>query len=144
MNPWTSNYKSHQGNVGLGRAIAYYTAKCIPILLPLNDTQKYDLAIDKDGKLQRVSVKTSQYKAKSGNYEVLLKNCGGSSGVSKTRYFDNNNCDIVFILTIDDTMYEIPSSKIDSKTSLTLTDKWDSYKVTLNWDSEENAEITND
>lgn len=24
MNPWTSNYKSHQGNVGLGRAIAYY------------------------------------------------------------------------------------------------------------------------
>ena len=29
MNPWTSNYKSHQGNVGLGRAIAYYTANCI-------------------------------------------------------------------------------------------------------------------
>ena len=27
MNPWESNYKSHQGNVGLGRAIAYYTEK---------------------------------------------------------------------------------------------------------------------
>ena len=29
---------SHQGNLGLGRAIAYYTAHCIPVLIPLNDT----------------------------------------------------------------------------------------------------------
>lgn len=26
MNAWESQYKSHQGNLGLGRAIAYYTA----------------------------------------------------------------------------------------------------------------------
>lgn len=45
--------------MGLGRAIAYYTANCIPVLLPLNDTQKYDLVVDKDGKLLRVSVKTT-------------------------------------------------------------------------------------
>lgn len=111
-------------------------------MLPLNDTQKYDLAIDRDGVLQRVSVKTTQYKAKSGNYEVLLKNCGGSSGTSKTRYFDNNSCDILFILTVEGTMYEIPSSKIDCKSSLTLTDKWDSYKINLNWNIEE-IEISN-
>ena len=134
MNPWTSNYKSHQGNVGLGRAMAYYTTKCIPTLIPLNDTQKYNLAIDKDGKLQRVSVKTTQCKTKSGNYEVLLKNSGGSSGTSKIRYFDNSTCDILFILTIEGTMYEIPSSEIDCKSSLTLTDKWDKYKVSLDWE----------
>ena len=29
-------------------AIAYYTANCIPVLIPLNDTQKYDIAIDKE------------------------------------------------------------------------------------------------
>ena len=45
MNPWESNYKSHQGNVGLGRAIAYYTEKGYTVMLPLNDTQKYDLVI---------------------------------------------------------------------------------------------------
>ena len=49
MNAWDSDYKSHQGNLGLGRAIAYYTANCIPVLIPLNDTQKYDIAIDKEG-----------------------------------------------------------------------------------------------
>ena len=39
-------------------AIAYYTSKGFPVLLPLNDTQKYDLAIDNQ-KLLRVSVKTT-------------------------------------------------------------------------------------
>lgn len=133
MNPWTSNYKSHQGNVGLGRAIAYYTAKCVPIMLPLNDTQKYDLVIDRDDKLYRVSVKTTQYKKESGNYEVLLKNCGGSSGISKTRLFDNTSCDILFILTVEGVMYEIPSNMVDVKNTLTLSNKWDKYIVTLDW-----------
>ena len=72
MNAWDSDYKSHQGNLGLGRAIAYYTANCIPVLIPLNDTQKYDIAIDKEG-LKRVSVKTTQHQTSNGNYEVSLK-----------------------------------------------------------------------
>ena len=102
-------------------------------MLPLNDTQKYDLAIDKDGKLLRVSVKTTRFKRESGNYEVLLKNCGGSSGVSKTRLFDNTSCDILFVVTIEGTMYEIPTSMINVKNTLTLTDKLDKYIVTLDW-----------
>lgn len=126
MNAWESDYKSHQGNLGLGRAIAYYTTNCIP----LNDTQKYDIAIDRDG-LKRVSVKTTQYLSKSGNYEVLLKNCGGSSGQSKIRHFDNSTCDILFIVVVNGDMYEIPSSEITVKSTLTLTDKWDKYKVSL-------------
>lgn len=130
MNPWTSNYKSHQGNVGLGRAIAYYTVNCIPVLLPLNDTQKYDLAVDIGG-LQRVSIKTTQFKNKASNYAVLLKNCGGSSGNNKIRYFDNSTCDILFVVTIEGTMYEIPSQDIKVKNSLTLTSDWDKYIVNL-------------
>ena len=109
MNAWESDYKSHQGNLGLGRAIAYYTTNCIPVLIPLNDTQCL---------------------SKSGNYEVLLKNCGGSSGQSKIRHFDNSTCDILFIVVNGD-MYEIPSSEITVKSTLTLTDKWDKYKVSL-------------
>lgn len=134
MNPWTSNYKSHQGNVGLGRAIAYYTTNCIPVLLPLNDTQKYDLVVDKDGKLQRVLVKTTQHTKDSGSYEVLLKNCGGSSGTSKTRAFDKSSCDILFIVTIEGTMYEIPTDLLDVKNSLTLSSKWNEYIVTLDFE----------
>lgn len=39
MSPWESNYKSLQGNVGLGMAIAYYTNVGFHVLIPLNDTQ---------------------------------------------------------------------------------------------------------
>ena len=142
MNPWTSNYKSHQGNVGLGRAIAYYTDNCIPILLPLNDTQSYDLAVDKDGQLQRVSVKTTQCMNKNHTYyEVQLKNCGGSSGKSTIRHFDNNTCDIVFIVTIEGTMYEIPSKEITVRGALTLTPEWDKYIVNLDWGTSAPEEI---
>lgn len=132
MNPWTSDYKSHQGNVGLGRAIAYYTSKGIPVLLPLNDTQKYDIAIEKDGKLQKVSIKTTQSLNKTNTYyQVQLKNSGGSSGKSIIRNFDNTSCDIVFIVTITGIMYEIPSVNINSTSSLVLTPKWDEYIVSL-------------
>lgn len=134
MNPWSSDYKSHQGNVGLGRAIAYYTANCIPVLLPLNDTQKYDLAVDKDGMLQRVSVKTTQGLNKNGTYYVVqLKNCGGASGKSTIRKFDNTSCDILFIVTIEGIMYEIPTSLVKVTGALTLTDEWNKYIVTLDW-----------
>ena len=63
--------------------------------------------------------------------EVLLKNCGGSSGQSKIRHFDNSTCDILFIVVVNGDMYEIPSSEITVKSTLTLTDKWDKYKVSL-------------
>lgn len=130
MNAWESDYKSHQGNLGLGRAIAYYTANCIPVLIPLNDTQKYDIAVDKDG-LKRVSIKTTQGQAPSGHYTVQLKNCGGASGQSKIRNFDNSTCDIIFIVVINGDMYEIPSSEVTVSSALTLTSKWDNYKVSL-------------
>jgi hypothetical protein len=50
-------YLSLQGNIGLGRAIEYFTSKCIAISLPLNDTQSYDLIADFNGGLQRIQVK---------------------------------------------------------------------------------------
>lgn len=144
MNPWESNYKSHQGNVGLGRAIAYYTANCIPVLLPLNDTQKYDLVVDKDDQLQRVSVKTTQGMNKTGKYYVVqLKNCGGASGKSTIRHFDNTSCDILFIVTIEGTLYEIPAKDVEVSGQLTLTEDWNKYIVRLDWGTSASKEIQN-
>ena len=125
-----------------GRAIAYYTAKCIPVMLPLNDTQKYDLVVDKDGQLQRVSVKTTQGMNKNNTYYVVqLKNCGGASSKSTIRHFDNTTCDIVFIVTVEGTMYEIPSSLINVSGTLTLTEDWNPYIVNLDWGTSAPEEI---
>jgi hypothetical protein len=128
MSAWSSKYKSHQGNLGLGQAIAFYTTRMIPIMLPLNDTQKYDLVIDDNG-LKRVSVKTTQLRVKSGYFRVELKNSGGSSGKSVIRQFDNSVCDIIFIYTIDGDIYEIPSSEIVVKNQLTLDERFSKYRA---------------
>lgn len=128
MDAWDSPYKSKQGNIGLGQAIAYYTYFGIPVCLPLNDTQKYDLIIDKDNTLYRVSVKTTQFKERN-KFVVALKNSGGSSGNAVIRNFDNTSCDIVFVYTKDGSMYEIPSKDIKTKTAITLGTNYEKYKV---------------
>lgn len=126
--PWSSEYKSHQGNVGLGRAIAYYTANCIPVMLPLNDTQKYDLVIDDEG-LKRVQIKTTRGTNQNGVFLVQLKHSGGSDNKKVITNFDNTASDILFVVTIEGTMYEIPTSEIQVKTQLTLTKEWDRFIV---------------
>lgn len=118
---WCNDYKSMQGNIGLGRVIAYFTSIGKTVLMPLNDTQKYDLVVDCEGTLKRVQVKTSSNKKKSGAYEVGLRNTGGSSGKSKVRFFDNTSCDLLFVLLSDDTMLLVPTSEIDSKSCWSAT-----------------------
>ena len=122
-------YQSIQGNIGLGKAISYFTSHGYPVSLPLNDTQKYDLIVDIDNKLSRVSVKTSRYQNDYGNYDVMLKNAGGTSKGSKIRLFDNTTCDYVFIYTADNSLYLIPSEKITAKNSITVGKKYTEYKV---------------
>ena len=71
-------YQSIQGNMGLGKAIEYFTSNNITVAIPLNDTQKYDLIADFNGKLQRISIKTSRFSQNNKSYSVALKNSGGS------------------------------------------------------------------
>jgi hypothetical protein len=122
-------YQSIQGNIGLDKAIEYFTSHSIPVCLPLNDTQKYDLVADIDGKLSRVSVKTSRFKQHQSSYYVLLKNCGGSSGKGKIRLFDNKSCEYVFVLTGDDKIYLIPSSEIKSTNAISIGVKYTEFEV---------------
>ena len=131
MNPWNSNYKSHQGNVGLGMAIAYYTSICVPVMIPLNDTQKYDLVVELDGKLKKVQIKTTRGKSKSGKYAVQLKHSGGSDNKKAIVNFDNTESDILFVVTIDGDLYQIPSEQITAKTQLILSEQWNKFKVSI-------------
>ena len=124
-------YQSIQGNMGLGKAIEYFTSWGIPVALPLNDTQKYDLIADFDGKLQRVSVKTSRFSVHPNTFDVLLKNCGGGSKGATIRHFDNTTCDYVFIYTADNNIYLIPSTVITAKNSITVGNKYVEYRKTI-------------
>ena len=41
-----------KGNTGLGIAIAYYSSNGYTVSIPLNDTQDYDLIIDKNNNIK--------------------------------------------------------------------------------------------
>ena len=51
------NTNKQKENCGLGMAIAYFSTNGYTVSIPLNDTQDYDLIVEKNGILQRVQVK---------------------------------------------------------------------------------------
>lgn len=128
---WFNDYKSKQGNIGLGQAIAYYMSKGYMVALPVNDTQPYDLVVDKfDEKgLQRVSVKTTRYQTDNLAKSFVVK-ISSSSGMKRSyNPFNKQSCDLMFIYTINQEMWEIPSSNINSGTMITLNENLSKYKI---------------
>ena len=71
-----------KGNTSLGMAIAYFTSQAYTVSIPLNDTQDYDLIIEKNNILQTVQVKSSGCKNRNGYFQVALKSCGGTKGTT--------------------------------------------------------------
>jgi len=86
-------------NTSLGIAIAYYASNGYTVSIPLNDTQDYDLVIDKDNILKKVQVKSTGCKTKYGSYQVALKSCGGTNGKTYKTVLETS-VDELFILYI--------------------------------------------
>jgi len=117
-----------KGNTGLGIAIAYYTSNGYTVSIPLNDTQDYDLIVEKDNKILKIQVKATSCKTKYGVYQVALKSCGGTRGKTYKTLVDTK-VDEVFIVTDNIDIYIIPIEKINNKSTLNLCDKYLQYKV---------------
>lgn len=117
-----------KGNTSLGVAIAYYASNGYTVSIPLNDTQDYDLIVDKDNLLKKVQVKSTSCKTKYGNYQVALKSCGGSKR-STYKTVIETNIDELFILAEDMSMYILPIEEIKNKSTLNICEKYSKYKV---------------
>ncbi|MBQ2937745.1 MAG: hypothetical protein IJE05_02535 [Clostridia bacterium] len=119
-----------KGNTGLGMAIAYYTFNGYIVSIPLNDTQDYDLVVEKDNKLKRVQVKATSCKTKYGVYQVALKSCGGTLGKTYKTVIDTN-IEEVFIVTQDLDIYIIPKKEINNRSTLNICSKYKKYQVSV-------------
>ena len=127
-------YQALQGNLGLAKAIEYFTSQGITVSIPLNDTQPYDLVADFNGKLQKISVKTGKSSPKkNGIYTIQLRNTGGGRKNSiRQVLFDNSTCDYVFIYTVDEKLYLIPSAEINTKSAINVNNEWSKqYEVVI-------------
>ena len=124
------NSNKEKGNSGLGMAIAYFSTTGYVVSIPLNDTQDYDLIVEKDNKLKKVQVKSTGCIGKSGNYQVAMKSCGGTRGKTYKTIIETN-IDLVFILTEKKEIYLIPKENIKSVSTLSLCDKYNEFRVEI-------------
>jgi len=118
-----------QGDFGLGLAIATFAALGHTVAVPLTDNQDYDLVVDMNGRLGRVQVRTTQF-VRHGSYCVSLSTKGGNrTSVGKVRYFDPEKVDYLFVLTGHGDRYSFPAPSITCRSSITLTGKYDEYRL---------------
>lgn len=110
-----------QGDVGLGKAISFYTGLGWTVSLPLTDSQDYDLIVDTGEKLERVQVKTTK------NREFPLRVMGGNrswSGVVKK--FDNSKVERLFLYRLNGECYDVSTKGLKNKNGIVPKEE---YKV---------------
>lgn len=101
-----------KGRAGMSFAIAYFGSNGYTVSVPLNDTQWYDLIIEKDGIFQTVQCKATG----SQNNAISLRNCGGTKGKEYDNVL-NHNLDLLFCLNSKQELFVIPIQDLKQYTS---------------------------
>lgn len=115
-----------QGDYGVGEAICYFTGIGATVLIPISDSQDYDLVVD-DGILKRIQVKTTTFKEPSGNYNFSLVVSGGNrSGTGKRK--KPTEIDYYFLVCPHGN-YLIPYKELEGRSTITTCDKYKKFKL---------------
>ena len=118
-----------QGNLGEARAIYEFSRLGFTVLKPLTNNNKYDLVVEKNNILSKVSVKTTKCKQRNG-YVVNLATKGGNTKTNTIKTRDENDFQFLFVLTETNECYMIPSSGLgDAKHSIVVGNKYSQYKL---------------
>lgn len=89
-------------------AINYFTLKGYTVSLPLNDTQWYDMVIEKNNIFQVVQCKATQ----TEDDKISLKSCGGTNGQVYDRIFNHPELDYLFCVNKNLDCWLIPVKDI--------------------------------
>ena len=116
----------NKGRAGISMAIAYYGSNGYTVLLPLDDTQDYDLVVEKDNIFQKVQVKATGQLAPSGKFVVSLRNFGGTNGSCYGRVI-NSSADLLFVCTEAGRIYEYRVCELTQTNALTLQDNFEVF-----------------
>lgn len=97
-----------KGRIGLSMAINYFTIKGYTISLPLNDTQWYDMVIEKDNIFQTVQCKCTF----TEDDTINIKSCGGTNGSVYDSVLNHPELDYLFCVNKDFNCWLIPVKAI--------------------------------
>ena len=91
------------GRAGMSLAIAYFGSNGWTVNIPLNDTQWYDLIVEKDGIFKTVQCKGTASQTNS----IEMKSCGGTKGDVYDSILEHP-LDYLFCLDKNGNIYNIP------------------------------------
>ena len=97
-------------------AINYFTCQGYTVSIPLNDTQWYDLIIEKDGIFQTVQCKATN----TEKGEISLKSTGGTKGIQYDNIINHSELDWLFCVNKNLDMWLIPIKEITTTKQITL------------------------
>ena len=124
------NSNKDKGRAGLSLAIAYFGSNGYTVSLPLNDTQDYDLIVDKDNKLSKVQVRFTDEYSKYGVYVCPLRSTSGTTRKTISTIKDTS-VDLLFVATSNMSLYLIPKKDIINSSAINLGEKYEKYQVII-------------
>ena len=117
-----------QGSVGEARAIYEYTKLGYVVCKPFKDCD-YDLIIEKNGKMERVQIKTTTQIPKEKYFVCNLRVLGGNQSFNTAKNRNPNSYDVLFVLAQNNECWSIPTNTFNALTTLTLDKRFESYKI---------------
>lgn len=103
------------GRIGLSQAINYFTIQGYTVSIPLNDTQWYDLIIEKDGKFETVQCKATA----TNDGDIDFRSTGGTTGVVYDNLL-NHPIDWLFCVNKELKIWLIPVKDLTTKSQISL------------------------
>ena len=97
-------------------AINYFTLQGYTISIPMNDTQWYDLIIEKNGIFETVQCKATQ----TENNQIDFRSTGGTKGTVYDNLLNHSELDWLFCVNKDLNMWLIPIKDITTTKQITL------------------------
>ena len=104
------------GRIGLSMAINYFTIQGYTVSIPINDTQWYDLIVEKDGIFKTVQCKATM----TEDDTISLRSTGGTKGLEYDNLLDHKELDYLFCVNKDLNMWLIPISEISNRNQIKL------------------------
>lgn len=111
-----SQSRKQIGRLGLSCAVHYFTVKGYTVSLPLNDTQWYDLIIEKDDEFFTVQCKSTN----TANSVIDLRSTGGTNGSIYDTVFEHPKLDYLFCTDKELNIWLIPVKDIPNANRITL------------------------
>jgi hypothetical protein len=122
-----------KGNLAVASAIKHFVSAGYTVSIPLTDTARYDLVVERDGTFLAVQCKYAGYEGHPGVFSVPLYVCGGnrSAGNRRLRYREGD-FDLLFVLCANSRMYVIPFEEVAGQTTINIGReskwaKWERY-----------------